>query len=268
MNKKTNESLGKAWERFDSIVNSGPSLAIPELMILQHFFLGLDRKIKEYLNLATRGAFMHLTTECAKTMLITILDNLPEEEEEFLEEEIQIAEPLLETSQPLAILEPELQQEEKEEIPLPADCMLDIEDDLFTEYGNTTNYHTILKPHKSRESDNAKFLYPDDEKFLKKITKELVSVLSEEWLEESELSTEIIRLDSPSITIQCQIDKNPFDIFYNPVVGVNIMSAVFAEKLLENIPLTPTNKLLKSLSGHIIPSLGILCGFPILLMVF
>jgi hypothetical protein len=83
-------------------------------------------------------------------------------------------------------------------------------------------------------------------------------------LEESELSNEIIRLDSPSVTIQCQIGKYPFDIFYNPVVGVNIMSIAFAKKLLEDMPLIPTNKLLKSLSGHIILSLGILCALPII----
>jgi hypothetical protein len=89
--------------------------------------------------------------------------------------------------------------------------------------------------------------------------------LSDEWLEESELSNKIIRLDSPSVTIQCQIDKYPFDTFYNLVVGVNIMSVAFAKKLLEDMPLIPTNKLLKSLLGHIIPSLGILCALSVIL---
>jgi hypothetical protein len=41
------------------------------------------------------------------------------------------------------------------------------------------------------------------------------------------------------------------------------MSATLAELLLKDIPLVPTNKLLKSLSGRIIPSLGILCALPI-----
>jgi hypothetical protein len=74
----------------------------------------------------------------------------------------------------------------------------------------------------------------------------------------------VIRLDSPSITIHCQINKAPFDVFYNLVVGVNIMSTSFAHDLLRDMPLAPTTKLLKSLSGHIIPSLGILCALPIL----
>jgi hypothetical protein len=41
------------------------------------------------------------------------------------------------------------------------------------------------------------------------------------------------------------------------------MSTTFAEHLLKDIPLAPTNKLLKSLSGHVIPSSGILCALPI-----
>jgi hypothetical protein len=121
-----------------------------------------------------------------------------------------------------------------------------------------------MKPYESRESKNANFLHLDDVEFLKKTTKELVSVLSDKWLEQSELSNEIVHLDSPSVTIQCQIDKYPFNTFYNPVVGVNIMSVAFAKKLLEDMPLIPTNKLLKNLLGHIIPSLGILCALPII----
>jgi hypothetical protein len=86
--------------------------------------------------------------------------------------------------------------------------------------------------------------------------------LSDEWLEESELSPEIIHLNSPSIVIRCQIDKAPFDTFYNPLVGVNIMSILFAQNFLKDMPLAPTTKLLKSLSGRIFPSLEILCALP------
>jgi hypothetical protein len=88
--------------------------------------------------------------------------------------------------------------------------------------------------------------------------------MSNEWLEESELSPKMIRLDSPSISINCQINKAPFDALYNLVVGVNIMSLVFAHDLLKDIPLAPTTKLLKSFSGHNVLSLGILCALPIL----
>ena len=109
------------------------------------------------------------------------------------------------------------------------------------------NYHTVRRPQKSRKSLNKEPLDPSEEAFIKKTTKELVSIISNEWLEESKLSSHVIRLDSPSISICCQINKAPFDALYNPVVGINIMSTSFAHDLLKHMPLTPTIKLLKGL---------------------
>jgi hypothetical protein len=101
--------------------------------------------------------------------------------------------------------------------------MLDFEDELFTEYGNTSRYYSIRKPYKFKKSSlQIEPLDPSDEAFLKKTTKELVSIISNEWLEESELSSTVIRLDSPSFTLQCQMHTHPFEALYNPVVGVNI----------------------------------------------
>ena len=110
---------------------------------------------------------------------------------------------------------------------------------------------------------NEKPLDLSKEAFLKKTTKDLVSIISNEWLEESELSSDVIHLYSPSISIRCQINKAPFNALNNLVVGVNIMSASFAHDLLKYMPLTPTTKLLKGLSGHILPCLGILYVVPI-----
>jgi hypothetical protein len=90
-----------------------------------------------------------------------------------------------------------------------------------------------------------------------------VLIISNEWLEESELSSDVIHLDSPSIPIHCQIDSDHFDALYNLVVGINIMSVSLAQNLLKHMPLTPTVKLMKSPSRHIIPSLGVLYVLPI-----
>jgi len=142
--------------------------------------------------------------------------------------------------------------------------MLEFKDELFDEYGNTLNYHTMRRPQKARKSSsNEEPLDPSKEAFLKKTTKELVSIISNEWLEESEFSSDVIRLDSPSISIHCQINKAPFDALYNLVVGIHIMSASFAHDLLKHMPLTPTTKLLKGLSGHSLPSLRIHYVLPI-----
>jgi hypothetical protein len=224
--------------------------------------MGLNRKTIKHRNTAAGGWFLHITTEQGRNILMKILDDLPKEREKLLEKEPQIAEPefLPEPSQPLAISDPK--PPEEEETPI-SDFTLEFEDELFDEYGNTSNYHMMRKPQEFINSPSIKSLDPSEEDFFKKITKELVFVLSNEWLEESELSPEIIHLDSSSVTIECQLDKAPFDSFYNLIVGVNIMSATFAQDLLKDMPLAPTTKLLKSLSEHIVLSLGILCALPI-----
>ena len=70
--------------------------------------------------------------------------------------------------------------------------MLEFEDDFFDKYGDTSNYHTMRRPHKSRKSSYEEPLDPSEEAFLKKTTKELVSIISNERLEESELSSNVI----------------------------------------------------------------------------
>jgi hypothetical protein len=83
------------------------------------------------------------------------------------------------------------------------------------------------------------------------------------WFGEFMLSPKVIRLDSPFKSIHCQIHKTSFDAFYNPVVGVNIMSKSFAHTLPKFFQLTPTTKFLKSLSGQILPSEEIFYIIPI-----
>ena len=64
-------------------------------------------------------------------------------------------------------------------------------------------------------------------------------IISNEWLEESKLSSDVVCLESPSISIRCQINGTSFNALYNLVVGVNIMSTSFAHALLKYMPLTP-----------------------------
>jgi len=78
----------------------------------------------------------------------------------------------------------------------------------------------------------------------KSILRELVSIMSSEWLEESELSSNVMCLDSPSIPIRYELNAYKFDALYNPVVGVNIMSKSLVHRLLDKVTLTAT-KLMK-----------------------
>ena len=89
---------------------------------------------------------MHVSTNAGRSILTKILENTPEEvEEKPLEEESQIAKPesLPDPSSTLAILNPE---PPKKEETLILDFMLELEDELFDEYGNTSNYHTVRRP--------------------------------------------------------------------------------------------------------------------------
>jgi hypothetical protein len=53
----------------------------------------------------------------------------------------------------------------------------------------------------------------------------------------------MIRLDSPSLTIRCLINSDHIDALYNPVVGINIMSASLAQHLIKHMTLTPNYKI-------------------------
>ena len=66
--------------------------------------------------------------------------------------------------------------------------------------------------------------------------------MSNEWIEEAELSSEEIHICTPSLTIQCNIHDDMVDVMYNPTAGANIMSASFVSAYFGNEPLAPTNK--------------------------
>jgi len=72
-------------------VNSRPNLALPKPLHLQHFFLGLNDRNKEYLNLTSGGAFMHITVEHAKTILTNILNDIPEEKRRVIRRRIFVS---------------------------------------------------------------------------------------------------------------------------------------------------------------------------------
>jgi len=89
---------------------------------------------------------LHVSANSGRSILTKILENTPEEvEKKPLEEESQIAKPelLSDPSPALAVLDPE--PPEKEET-LILNFMLQFEDELFDEYGNTSNYHTMKRP--------------------------------------------------------------------------------------------------------------------------
>jgi hypothetical protein len=99
--------LATSWERFHLLTNSGPNLALPDHVLLQHFFIGLTQKAKDLLTIALGGPFLHISSEETRKILDKILadktkepivENPLEEESEELEPELM---PTIPTSESL-----------------------------------------------------------------------------------------------------------------------------------------------------------------------
>jgi hypothetical protein len=68
------ESLGTLRVCFNKLIITGLNFAIPDPILLQHFFMGLSKDSREHLNVASGGAFLHLSaSEC----LIELAKSLP-----------------------------------------------------------------------------------------------------------------------------------------------------------------------------------------------
>jgi hypothetical protein len=61
--QKEGRSLGAAWSRYNQLTLSGPKLSIPDAMFMQHFVHGLGIETAEYLDITSRGVFVHCTIE-------------------------------------------------------------------------------------------------------------------------------------------------------------------------------------------------------------
>ena len=74
LHQNDKESIGVAWARFTLLVKSGPDLSLPEHLLLQHFYAGLDKESAHHLGLTSRGSFAHLTPTESRKVLGKILD--------------------------------------------------------------------------------------------------------------------------------------------------------------------------------------------------
>ena len=83
---------------------------------------------------------------------------------------------------------------------------------------------------------------PLEENFIRETTQELTTLMSNEWLQEGELSLNPIQLTSPSLSFRCCLRDQNVDTLYSPSVGANLMSAEFALAFLSNHKLTPTDR--------------------------
>nr|CAE01871.2 OSJNBb0028M18.4 [Oryza sativa Japonica Group] len=153
-----NESIGAAWSRFTNLVQSGPTLSLPEYVLLQHFHTGLDRESAFYLDITAGGSVMHKTPSEGRTILDRILENTsfmtqsnepqPEASVSKIEEPLMI-EPLAEPSTSASSIDekvPEQPTVENEEIQTPDRAAIMFRDGFDEDYGNTLNYFSKKKP--------------------------------------------------------------------------------------------------------------------------
>ena len=117
--------------------------------------MGLSGETAQFLDTSSRSAFLHWSACEGRKILRKILENTPytsvrddgpeDVVEETPDEEPMIVEPKplatpLEASTILQIPEPS----KKEDI-LPLENMFEFEDELFSDFGNTSNYYAIRK---------------------------------------------------------------------------------------------------------------------------
>jgi hypothetical protein len=229
-------------------------------VLLQHFRYGLDKESAENLDISAGGSFAHKTTAEGRELLDLILENDSFGRSEAVPEvEIIHEESLHVESEPDSTAESSSQSQEPEEEEIhPPEIPFQFEEDLFEDYGNTSNYSCEKRPPTKVNSNE-----PLDKAMLKETVKKLTTIMSNEWLREGELSSELIHIRCPSSTITCLIGGNLVRALYNPSVGANIMSATFAFDCLGDRPLEPTVKTFRISTNSTTEGLGIISGVPI-----
>jgi hypothetical protein len=75
--QKEKDTLGAAWARFTSLINSSPNIALPNHVQHYHFYRGLSKEAALHLDIASGGSFSHKLISEGKAILEKILENTP-----------------------------------------------------------------------------------------------------------------------------------------------------------------------------------------------
>jgi hypothetical protein len=164
----------------------------------------LDKESAFYLDITIGGSFMHKTPSEGKVILDRILENTPfmaQSDEPQLEASVsKIEEPstIESQSEPSTSTDlidekvPEQPSVENEEIQTPARATTLFRDGFDEDYGNSLNYFSKKKPLVPLTPTD-----PMELGFLRETVWELTSIMSNEWLREAELSSEVIWINTP-----------------------------------------------------------------------
>jgi hypothetical protein len=69
-------------EHLNTLINTSPNLAIPDPILLQHFWIDLNRKTSKLLSMTLGGSFLHVSADKGRSILTKILEDIPKEVEE------------------------------------------------------------------------------------------------------------------------------------------------------------------------------------------
>ena len=224
---------------------------------------------------------MHKNISEGKAILEKILENTPYTSvfDEFLKEEKEV-EPCpdqqeeahvteskipLNSSNNLVVIEPPTKGTQptlEDDEPNPPLFPFEIEDGLFEDFRNASNFLVQVKPlvHCTPLEDDDG---PHNDTFLLEHIKGLLAIMSCEWLVETELSTEVDRIIAPSEVLTCILKKTTIEAHYSPTVGMNIISKTLAEGICPNESLIPSHKLLRIPSGATLESYGVMMSIPL-----
>jgi hypothetical protein len=146
--------------------------------------------------------------------------------------------------------------------PHPSTFLSKIEDGLFEDLGNASNFLVQVKPleHSSPFKDDD---VSHNDPFLMQHMKGLSGIMTHEWLVEMELSSEVARIIAPSDVLTCILKKTTIEAHYSPTVGMNIISKALADELCTNESLISSHKLLRTPSGVTLESYGVMRFIPL-----
>jgi hypothetical protein len=263
--QKEGESLGAAWSRYNQLALSDPELSIPDAMFMQHFVHGLVTKSVEYLDMTSRGAFVHCTIEEEKLILDRILSLTPLEDLQIKAPHIFEDEPIityLDTSDISTLpTKKELLQlttlgiGSENEIEDPTAFPLSIEEDCFDDdIGNMSKAPACdLKGLKFESTGQ------DLEEFMTSMENllKLSTIISRNWSTTIEEDGSYIQIYPDSKTTFCCLQGFSFQmVCYDPRVGLNILQLDEASDI-DMQPLIPSTKILQWQLGQNLQCKGV-----------
>jgi hypothetical protein len=263
--QKEGESLGAAWSRYIQLALSGPELSIPDAMFMQHFVHGLGTESTEYLDMTSKGVFVHCTGEEEKSILDRLLSATPLEDLKIKALLIYEDKPIityLDTldisalparEELLQLTTPGIGSENEIEDPTPFPLPI-VEDCFNNDIGNSS---------KALAYDLKGLIFEPTGKDLKEFMAskenplELSTIISRNWSTAVEEGDSYIRIYPDSKSICCYLQGFLFQmVCYDPRVGLNILLLDEAFGI-DMQPLMPSAKILQWQSGQNLQCKGV-----------